>query len=118
MPAIHSALDVATSASAFGEGFSNAVAEAMACEVPVVATDVGDSAALIGDAGVSVAPKDPAALCDGWLRLLALSPEARAHLGEQARRRIVSEFSVSRLVARTEAALLDLHARPSAVAAA
>jgi glycosyltransferase involved in cell wall biosynthesis len=118
MPAIHSALDVATSASAFGEGFSNAVAEAMACEVPVVATDVGDSAALIGDAGVSVAPKDAAALCDGWLRLLALSPEARAHLGEQARRRIVSEFSVSRLVARTEAALLDLHARSSAAAAA
>jgi glycosyltransferase involved in cell wall biosynthesis len=59
---ITAGLDVACSSSAYGEGSSNAVAEAMACGVPCVVTNVGDSALLLGKAGKIVPPKDPQAL--------------------------------------------------------
>jgi hypothetical protein len=65
MPAVYSALDIATSSS-YGEGFSNAIAEAMACGRPVVATDVGDSSLVIGSLGVLVMPNNATALAEGW----------------------------------------------------
>ena len=43
MPAVYNALDILCSSSD-SEGFGLTVAEAMACGVPCVATDVGDSA--------------------------------------------------------------------------
>ena len=53
---IYSALDVLVSASAFGEGFSNVVAEAMSSGLAVVTTDVGDSARIVGELGSVVPP--------------------------------------------------------------
>jgi glycosyltransferase involved in cell wall biosynthesis len=60
--AFYAAIDVATSSSLFGEGFSNAVAEAMACGVPCVVTDVGDAARVVGPAGTVVPANSPDAL--------------------------------------------------------
>ena len=84
------ALDLMILSSAFGEGFPNILGEAMACGVPCVATDVGDSAAIIGDTGRVVPPRDPAALCDAALAVLACRPA----LAEKARRRIVDHFFI------------------------
>lgn len=105
MPSIYSALDIVTSTSAFGEGFSNTIAEAMACGVPCVVTDVGDSASIVGDTGSVVAPGDHRALAAAIQHLIALPPEERRSLGEMCRARIVSEFGMDRLVQRTEHAL-------------
>jgi glycosyltransferase involved in cell wall biosynthesis len=70
------------------------VGEAMSCGVPCVVTDVGDSGYLVGDTGVIVPPRDPQALAQGLLRLVSLLPEKRRALGEKARRRIQSFFSI------------------------
>jgi glycosyltransferase involved in cell wall biosynthesis len=107
MPAVYNALDIACSSS-YGEGFSNSIGEAMACEVPCVVTGVGDSALIVGGTGEVVPPNDPQALAAALARLAKLPCEERAALGRQARERIVSEYSVAQLARKTEAALLRL----------
>ena len=107
---VYSALDVAVSASIFGEGFSNAVGEAMACGLPCVVTDVGDSARIVADTGVVVPPGDAPALAAGIQRLLDLSDEERSAWGRRAAEHIGAHHSVQTMVAATEAALLELAA--------
>lgn len=108
MPTVYSALDIASSSSSFGEGFSNTIAEAMACGVPTVVTDVGDSAWIVGGTGVVVPHSDPGALTQGMLKLIDMPAEQRRALGGQARSRIVAEFGIDNLVQATESALGDL----------
>ena len=107
MPAAYSGFDIAVCSSK-GEGFPNMVAEAMACGVPVVATDVGDSARIVGDTGVIVPSRDPQALAQGLLRLLALPVGERKALGARARERILSEFNLDALAGNTLQALRSL----------
>ncbi len=88
------ASDIIVSSSAFGEGFSNAIAEGMAADLPAVATDVGDARVIVGRAGRIVPPGDPAALAEAVAELVALGPGGRAQLG--ARTRIATTFPLSR----------------------
>jgi glycosyltransferase involved in cell wall biosynthesis len=95
------ALDVCCSPS-FTEGFSNAIAEAMACGIACVVTEVGDSALIVGDTGRIVPRSDPDALAAALVdQVAALS----AALSEQARARIVDNFSIDNMVDRTLALL-------------
>ncbi|MHB9020067.1 MAG: glycosyltransferase, partial [Minisyncoccota bacterium] len=103
LPRLTSALDVAVSSS-IGEGFSNTIGEAMASGVPCVVTDVGDSAAIVGECGIVVGPRDPEALAGAVLRLLAMAREERARLGLEGRARIEEQFSLG-VIARTYEAL-------------
>ncbi len=100
MAAVYSALDIATSSS-YGEGFSNAIAEAMACERVCVVTDVGDSARIVGETGWVVPARDPAALAQAWAAALRLSPGERLDRGRAARARIEAEFSLAGMVEKT-----------------
>lgn len=105
------AVDILTSASAYGEGFPNVIGEAMACGVPCVATDVGDSAAIIGDLGRVVPPRQPGALAAAWTDLLALDRAGRVALGLMARRRIVEQYGLRSVVARYEELYDDVGTR-------
>ncbi|MEP0854543.1 glycosyltransferase [Trichocoleus sp. DQ-U1] len=101
MPAVHNSLDIAASSS-YTEGFPNVIGEAMACGVPCVVTDVGDSAWIVGDTGVVVGKQNPEALALGWVACLESD---RSVLGLKARARIVENFSVKQLVKQTEVVL-------------
>ncbi|MBI3185465.1 MAG: glycosyltransferase [Myxococcales bacterium] len=104
MPSAYCACDALVSSSAFGEGFPNVVAEAMACAVPCVVTDVGDSAFVVGGTGLVVRPADAQALAFGLEQVLSRKQD----LGPAARARIIEHFSVDQLVEKSEAALLRL----------
>jgi glycosyltransferase involved in cell wall biosynthesis len=101
------ALDVAVSSS-YSEAFPNVVAEAMACGIPCVVTDAGDSPAIVGSAGVVVPRRDPSALAQGIMQLLNLDPGTRRRLGAAARERILQEYSIQQAALRYEALYTDL----------
>ena len=72
--------------------------EAMALGRPVVSTDVGEVAWLVGPGGRVVPPEDPRALAAALVDLLA-DPERAERIGQQARDRVATAFS-SDVVAR------------------
>jgi glycosyltransferase involved in cell wall biosynthesis len=102
VPRLMAAFDVASLSSRWGEAFPNVVAEAMACGIPCVVTDVGDAAEIVGDTGLVVPPCDPQALAGGWERMLALPAEQRRDLGEQARARIAARYDLRQVTQRYE----------------
>jgi glycosyltransferase involved in cell wall biosynthesis len=93
LPALLDAVDGFVLASAW-EGMPLALGEAMAMEKPVVATDVGGVRELVGDAGVTVPPKNSNALASAMLTMMQRSKEARSALGSAARARIQNNFSM------------------------
>lgn len=105
MNAIYNALDILTSSSRFGEGFSNVIGEAMACETLCVVSDVGDAKEIVGDAGLVVVPGEVRGIYEAWVQLLSLEDHKRAEIGGRARARIVDRYSIDRLVTYTASAL-------------
>jgi glycosyltransferase involved in cell wall biosynthesis len=79
------------------EGFAVAPIEAMACGLPVVATDVSGVRDLLGDdgsgGGIIVPPEDAEALVAALRRLLD-DPDAARELGRRARRRVEDECAL------------------------
>ncbi len=101
------ALDVAVQSSRV-EGFPNALGEAMACEVPVAATDCGESREIVGDTGRIVPTCDPGALAKAIVDLLSLPAERRAALGRAARQRVMERYHIRTVARRFEALWSDV----------
>ena len=93
------ALDVFVSNSSHNEGMSNAILEAMASGVPVVATRVAASPELLdeGKAGILIPPRDTEALAAA-LRQLVDRPGFQLSLSQVGRQRAVDCYSISSMV--------------------
>jgi len=105
LPELTASLNIAVSSSAFGEGFPNVVGEAMACAVPVVATDIGDTRWVMGEMGHTVPPRDPAALANACIEIL----DSGVTQDPAARTRIEQQFSIETVLQKFAALLNSPH---------
>ena len=92
------------------EGFSNALIEAMAASLPVVATDVGGNAEALADGvtGYIIPPENPGALTSAMGRLLG-DPDRAGEMGAAGRQRVKEKFTTEammRQIAKAYTALL------------
>lgn len=99
VPALLNAADVFVLPSRF-EGFGLVVAEAMACAKPVVATDAGGVAEVMGGHGWLIPVEAPEPLRAAIAQALALTPEQLAENGAQARQHIVDNFGIDAALQR------------------
>jgi glycosyltransferase involved in cell wall biosynthesis len=97
IPRLMASLDILVSASSFGEAFPNVLGEAMACEVPCVVTDVGDSAYIIGECGRIIMAGDMPGLARAIYELLSLTKEELSQLGKKARNRVSENFEINHI---------------------
>lgn len=99
MPAVYNALDIAVLSSSWGEGFPNVIGEAMACGVPCVVTDVGDSALIVGGTGVIVPPGNPEALAFSLAKMVSID---KSDIASKTRKRIKEKYDLTHLINITE----------------
>lgn len=97
VPDLMSAADVFVLSSAW-EGFGLVVAEAMASERVVVATDCGGVREVVAEAGYLVKPKDSHGLAQALVTALQLSAIESAALGRAARQRVIERYSLDSAV--------------------
>jgi glycosyltransferase involved in cell wall biosynthesis len=96
------AADVLAFPSLEPEGFGRPIIEAMALARPVVATDIGPSAELLGTGAGRLVPADAACLANALVDLLE-SPEERSRMGRAGRARVECCFTLERQVAEMSA---------------
>ncbi|CAD7770903.1 N-acetyl-alpha-D-glucosaminyl L-malate synthase [Candidatus Methanoperedenaceae archaeon GB50] len=94
--------------SRWGEAFGLAIAEAMACEIPVIATKVGAIPELVNDeTGILVPVEDVFSLKNSITFLLS-HPEKRKLLGQVSRERVLRLFNIEKMVKKTISLYLEL----------
>ncbi len=101
---IYSGLDISSSSS-FGEGFSNAIAEAMSCEIVCVVTDVGDSSMIVEDVGIVVNSNDEQSLYNGLINIVNSNYRS---LGIKSRDKIEDNFSLLKMLQNTQREIYGL----------
>jgi len=104
---IQAALDVASSSS-ISEAFPLVLGEAMACGVPCVATDVGDSRLILGDIGRIVPVRGQTQMARAWREILDMTPDRRRDVGTAARARMERLFDLKVVMERYESLWSDV----------
>lgn len=80
------------------EGFGLVVAEAMACELPVVATDCGGVKEVVGDYGLLSNPRDSLKLAEKMTQLIEMPCELRKKMSSNARQHIIKNYGLNEVV--------------------
>lgn len=107
------AADGFVNCSLYGEGFPNAVGEAMAVGLPCLVTAVGDAPVVVGDTGYIVPVDDTDALAAGLKGLIAMSPAERTKRSHAARQRVVDHYALPKVAAKYSALYRSLVGRSS-----
>lgn len=115
VPKVISAMDVLVFPSLAPEGFGRPIIEAMAMGCPVVASDIGPSREIAGDAAVLVRPGDASGLAEGILSVLR-NPERARHLSRAGRQRFLDCFEMKAAVAKLESVYEQVLGRRGAAA--
>jgi glycosyltransferase involved in cell wall biosynthesis len=100
--------------SSISEGMPYTVLEAMMCGRPTVSTDVGGVAEAVGNAGLVVPPRDPAAFAAACVAFLS-SAQFRATVGQSGRERALAGYTLDRCVSAYRARYRALLAEPAAL---
>ena len=95
---IYSSSDIIISSSAFGEGFSNALAEGMSSKLIPIATEVGDSKYILGNIGKLIKPKSIKELYKAIEYMLELDKDNFENQKKLARKRILNNFSQNKMM--------------------
>lgn len=99
LSSVYSALDLHILSSFSGEGFPNVLAESMACGIPTITFDVGDSAHVLINKDFLISERTPGALAAVAKKVLL---QARSIEFQRAlRQRIVARFSIEKLASET-----------------
>ena len=99
IPQLMSAADLFILSSSF-EGFGLVVAEAMACQTYVVATDCGGVKEVMGDTGILVQPKNSLDLAQALMRAINLSDVEVIHNNMRALKHVSKNFDLKNIVTK------------------
>jgi glycosyltransferase involved in cell wall biosynthesis len=80
----------------------------MSCALPVIATDVGDSTVLIGNAGFIIPPSNSTDLAEALCGVYNKPLAARSAMGIKARERIVTKFELRQVAASFQDAMAGI----------
>ncbi len=97
---VYNAMDLNVLSSSSGEGFPNVLGEAMACGVPCISTDVGESRFILSGTGRTVPPSNAELLAEAIGDFLKLDVGVRVKFGRDARERILSDLSITAIANR------------------
>ncbi len=100
--------DVFTFPSTGHEGVPQALVQAMACELPVVTTDVGAIPEVVkgGETGIVVAPESTEAIANGILQILNDAQFAKL-LSQAGRKHVIARYSATAMLDGMEAVLQE-----------
>jgi glycosyltransferase involved in cell wall biosynthesis len=99
---IYNAADVLLMSSTYGEAFPNVVAEAMACGLPCIVTDIGDAALIVGNEDNVIARYHKTGMAQKIVSYVKRDASTISRERELCIRRIQEQFSLQRYVANFE----------------
>jgi len=97
MPKFYNSIDILTVASSYGEAFPMSICEAMACETPVVSSDLGDCPYIINDSNMIFPINSAETLSKRWQKIIRYDKERRNKIGKKNRERIMSLFEIKNI---------------------